>query len=101
MTNKTRQIEKTFVVIDGKKIPYYRVPPGVSGLTAEVKADLEIKDASAFDADDFETLERDPQLEEEIEGYLSAGNMDDYYAENYFVPDSSKEFENLFDKIEE
>ena len=101
MTNKPRQIEKSFVIIDGKKVPYYKVPPGMSGLTAEVKADLELKDSTALDAEDFEQVDRDPQLEEEIERYLSAGNIDDYQAENYFRADASNEFEDLFDKIEE
>lgn len=95
-----RKIEKTFLLIDGKKVPYYKVPAGVSGLTSEAKAELDLKSNTIIDAEEFETLEKDPQLEAEIEKYLEVGDIDDYQAQNYFGSEVPNEIEQLFDKIE-
>jgi hypothetical protein len=69
-------------------------------MTAEAKANLDLKSTTVIDAEEFETLEKDPQLEAEIEKYLAVGDLDDYQVQNYFGNEVPNEIEELFDKIE-
>jgi hypothetical protein len=96
-----RKIEKSYLLIDGKKVPYLKVPPGMSGLTAEAKEALELKTGTVED-ETLEPMDKDPQLEEDLERYLNNSAMDDYEVEEYlYTTNASPEIESLFDKIED
>lgn len=92
-----KKIVKTYEVIGGKKVPVYRVPTGVSGLTPEAKADLEAKvtGKAAMEAHDKSAPVRLAKL-------LDDGDVDSQEVEEFIMTemDASDEVVSLFDSAD-
>lgn len=88
------KIQKTYEVIGGKKVPVYKVPTGVSGLTPEAKADIELKISSKA-----KMQEHDKSSPVRLAKLLDEGDVDSQEVEEYILTemDPSEEVVSLFD----
>lgn len=81
-------------MIGGKKVPVYRVPTGVSGLTPEAKADLEAKISGKANME-----AHDKSAPVRLAKLLDDGDIDSQEVEEYLSTemDASEEVSSLFD----
>lgn len=91
------QIEKTFVVINGKQVPLYKVPPGVSGLTPEAREALDLRmKIKGFEDDSLSSIEL--KLKDKVDKYLDDGEIEDADLENYIESMNDASFEASYDE---
>lgn len=70
-----REIVTTYVEIDGRKVPYHVVPPGISGLTPEAREALDLRmKIKGYEDDSLDTIEL--RVKDKIDKYLDDGEID-------------------------
>ena len=102
-----KKIEKTFIIIDGKKVPLYKIPPGMSGLGVDVQRDERIIELSEEDQDLedekrssielSDTFKENPEFEQSVNKYFDDGefshDLDEYISNKM---SSTKDLVDLF-----
>jgi hypothetical protein len=86
-------IKKSFIVRNGKRVPFFKIPTGVSGLTAETKSDTKSNDKKS--KSNYRThIEKN-----DVDEYLETGEINSSEVTDYMS--SAHEFSEmeLFDKI--
>lgn len=83
-------IKKTMISIKGQedKVPVFKIPAGISGATADVKAALEKIQNKIEDNEDYGT-----QVRDKMENYFNTGETDDTEVEDYIATTTIRDFE--------
>lgn len=91
------EITRTTEIINGKEIPVYRIPPGVSGISPEerIRIELEVESKLAYLEKKISKKKLDKILEKND---LDSEEFEDYMRDNL---NPTEDFENIFDKEEE
>lgn len=89
-----RKPVKTYEVIGGKRVPVFKIPTGMSGLTPEAKAEIEAKiDGKAVQ------LSHDKSAPVRLDKLLDDGDVDSEEVEEYVMNNmgASEDVVSLFD----
>lgn len=101
-----KKIEKSTIIINGKKVPFYKIPAGMSGLGVDVQKedrvitseDEELEEKEVL-IDLSETFKENPEFEQTLNKYFDEGELNndlDEYIRNKMSP--STDLVDLFGK---
>ena len=92
------KIKKSTVVFRGKKVPLYKIPTGMSGMTPDTKKAVEFNER----LNDVTEDKAKGVPVEEIEDYYNSGDVTSSEVTDYINSRSNfEEADVLFDKVEE
>lgn len=84
-------IKKT-VTVNGKKVPYFVVPPGMSGMGVDLKKHFKDKSDDLDEGSDESDTSEELGFAKEFQKYCDTGETDDAFVEDFVRANNSMKY---------